>query len=556
MSAIDVSSRNALPANTDPGLAASAPSGAQFLAQRTAATEPPRGVQQAAASTGTWDGTNRISPNPPGDAPPTVTPPVVAGGAPVEPVVPPELAQRIQLYETMGETKKAIDLFTSKDAGLPPKLQSELAQKFTPDDAQRKYILGLPDSSAGGRVAAPNFLKAFQEATGEIPNFIVFGDDGRAPYGALGPEDLQRTTNNMFNAIDAFNPDNIAGVCNTLHIGVDMGVDSTTAYTHLIDNTAKAIVESAANGDTKPVVLATPATVTSGIYNKYITEISGGTLTPIEVAAPHFAPAVNQLDHMAPEGSPERIALQKAADVYVKQVPQDATSVWLCCTHYPALTKDIQDALDRAGKGHVKIVDPMEAQGHAAAEKYWGWKLTDGAKTPGKDFDPFMVTSANEQDLPAVRAAGDLYIGGDPNSPIGNLPGNLPKTIPMISLGDFGEVTPKRLEAEVAKLPGEKPLTSSDRLPVMPWNNPSLPLSDTERASIQTSYETYRAQGGFDAPTTFFNGIERSLPGNTRAPTPGIANQFDEAQFLRGEGPSLVTLAEEVAAEQTRVRTY
>jgi hypothetical protein len=69
MSAIAPSSRNALPVDAGADLAASAPSGAQF-AQRITAAEPPRGAQQAAAATGSWDGANRISPNPSGEAAP------------------------------------------------------------------------------------------------------------------------------------------------------------------------------------------------------------------------------------------------------------------------------------------------------------------------------------------------------------------------------------------------------------------------------------------------------------------------------------------------------
>src|SRR5205823_2531027 len=49
-------------------------------------------------------------------------------------------------------------------------------------------------------------------------------------------------------------------------------------------------------------------------------------------------------------------------------IPLNSTSVWLCCTHYPALIKLIKDALDKrlqdAGLpvNSIPIIDPLFAQ--------------------------------------------------------------------------------------------------------------------------------------------------------------------------------------------------
>jgi glutamate racemase len=278
----------------------------------------------------------------------------------------------------------------------------------------------------------------------------------------------------MFTVMNAFCPDGMAGVCNTFHVAVDQNLDALTdpdavPYEHLILNTANAMKDAWENGDTKQVVLATPATVASGIYQRYTSEVSDGQMEVIAVAAPAFAKAVNEGDHLKPEGSPERIALAKAADEYVAQIPANATSVWLCCTHYPALRGEIAAALKRAGKGHIRIIDPMRFQGFAVAENYWEWKLAGGAKTPGNDFNMFMVTSSPQEQLESLERIGNIFINqGDPNKP----------TVPMISTGQFAEVTPERLLDAIDNLFGSKPSVDTTRLPGQPNEPKRTPPAD------------------------------------------------------------------------------
>jgi glutamate racemase len=491
---------------------------------------------------------------------------------------------RSQAVATGDEVVKTVDLFTKPGSALTPDMQFKLnpmLSKFMERFEGRDFSLFAPDSSAGGRIAIPTLLKGFEEATGTFPSVVTAGDDRNAPYGNHTQEKLVLHTNEMFTVGRALKPDCMAGVCNTLHGAIDRGIaaledPSSPPYVHLIRTTANAMKEAAANGDTKQVLLATQATVDSGIYTRHIAEVSGGQLKVTQIAAPDFAPAVNRGDHLKPPGSPERIALDKAADQYIQQIPADATSVWLCCTHYPALTSTIQDALNRAGKGHIKIVDPMREQGIQVGEEFWEWKLSGGAKTPGVSFDSFMISSADEKDMGEIRRLGDLfYTQGDPNK----------ATVPLITLGDYATLTPDGLQQAINTLPGRKPEIDPSKLPVQPntptgnqtppvnaanvptaevpqnpnpplsgnttaqatpvWNQPGL--SAANQKSIADSYAKYQQAGGTKTPEQFFNGTPQD---------PGVMQIFDEAKFLRGQAPSIPAIAETMATNQVAAAAF
>jgi glutamate racemase len=383
--------------------------------------------------------------------------------------------------DAVNEVIQTVDLFTKPGLGWTPDMQYKLspimAAYMKQFDGRENYSIGLPDSSAGGRVAYPYFEAAFFDATGMLPSTIIIGDDHRAPYGELSSEDLGLHTNNMFSVIQGFGLKCIVGACNTMHFPIDNDLpalqgEGLPPYVHLIRTTALAMYEEAAKGDTKQVLLATPFTVKSKIYERHINTVSGGKLKVEAIAAGDFAKAVNRGDHLKPENSQEWKDLKAAADKYVELIPADATSVWLCCTHYPALTSMIQRALDDAGKGHIKIVNPMQHQGYKAAEEYWKWVLSGGATKPGDSFDTFMISSEMKERLEVERIGNGFATQGDNTKP----------KIPFIWTGPFDKVTHDTLQRAVDTLPGKKP--QIDRSKTLPGelndtNNRLTPPANT-----------------------------------------------------------------------------
>ena len=93
---------------------------------------------------------------------------------------------------------------------------------------------------------------------------------------------------------------------------------------------------------------------------------------------------------------------------YVDTIPLDATSVWLCCTHYPAIKQRIEARLaerlaaESANSGKVlppiEVIDPMEYQAEAIIALFDSGELTPkGITTPAKIR---LRTSASPTDSP------------------------------------------------------------------------------------------------------------------------------------------------------------
>jgi glutamate racemase len=133
----------------------------------------------------------------------------------------------------------------------------------------------------------------------------------------------------------------------------------------LIDVTAKAMAE---HGGKHPVLLATPATVEARTYERKLNEASGGKVSLLRsIGAKSWAPLINNLDHLSTKPKDERQVAKEVRE-FVDQVPREATSVWLCCTHYPALKSQIEEQMAKRGLGHIPVVDPMEYQADSIIE--------------------------------------------------------------------------------------------------------------------------------------------------------------------------------------------
>jgi glutamate racemase len=79
---------------------------------------------------------------------------------------------------------------------------------------------------------------------------------------------------------------------------------------------------------------------------------------------------VNKLAHLD-KNSAAYAELDREVERYVDLIPLDSTSVWLCCTHFPALLKLFRKHLNKrlrdAGlpEDSIPIIDPMFAQAEA-----------------------------------------------------------------------------------------------------------------------------------------------------------------------------------------------
>lgn len=260
----------------------------------------------------------------------------------------------------------------------------------TTEDAPTE--IAIFDSSNGAFIAG-KVLKAQLDKLGHRTNFIFTVDHGNAPYGQYTGEKANQlnsegepesvlhrlVSNGLINAQE--NGAALIGMaCNTACIVPTAQASVDIPVVDLIRVTATAIAEHA---DANPVLISTPATSSSDAYPEAVLQASSGKInlkkSPVPasspsygatrfqnmIAAPRWASAINQLDHLDPTKSAEVKAMVKEI---VDQVPHDATSVWLTCTHYPVLQDEIKSALAARGMS-IDVINPMPYQADAIAVK-------------------------------------------------------------------------------------------------------------------------------------------------------------------------------------------
>jgi glutamate racemase len=264
----------------------------------------------------------------------------------------------------------------------------------TPSDG-KPFVIAAFDSSNGGLVAARNLAGFLNYRSPHAQaRFLVITDHGNAPYGNKPRDELVTLVGKGLKVAESAGADVIAMACNTACTAFPEAREGLKPpVVDLIAVTSKAIAE---HGGGKPVVFSTEATAADPMYPRKIGEAGG---KPVQMIGCHeWAPMVNELKHVD-EASPEDQAeVQQAVAKYVAKVPAEASSVWLCCTHYPALKPQIEAAMKQRGLGHIPVIDPMEYQADAVIEQLEG--RTPGLDAPNRSTEtkPIVLTSGKQQD--------------------------------------------------------------------------------------------------------------------------------------------------------------
>lgn len=124
-----------------------------------------------------------------------------------------------------------------------------------------KNPIGVFDSGIGG-------LTVLQSLIDRFPNedFLYVADSKNVPYGTKSDEEIKSLVDKMYNNLILLGAKAIVIACNT----------ATTQAEHLfygktpVIGVIKPTAEEAAKGSNKVVILATNATIKSGVYQKYL----------------------------------------------------------------------------------------------------------------------------------------------------------------------------------------------------------------------------------------------------------------------------------------------
>lgn len=202
--------------------------------------------------------------------------------------------------------------------------------------------IGVFDSGVGGLTVAREIMR-------QLPNerIVYFGDTARVPYGSKSCETVTRFSRQIVRFLQIQEVKAIVVACNTASAYAldDLEQEVDIPIIGVVKPGAKAAIEATHNG--KIGVIATEATIGSGIYKRYIEKSDTG-VSVVEKACPLFVPLVE-------EGLWEDPVTDEVARRYLTElIDIDIDTLILGCTHYPL----ISSTLGKIMGDKVTLVNP------------------------------------------------------------------------------------------------------------------------------------------------------------------------------------------------------
>lgn len=213
-------------------------------------------------------------------------------------------------------------------------MRTELLRKEAP--------IGVFDSGVGGLTVAREIMR-------QTPNerIIYFGDTARVPYGSKSKETVTRFSEQIVRFLRTFQVKTIVVACNTASAYAldELEKEIDIPIIGVLKPGAKAAMEATVNG--RIGVIATEATIGSGMYHQYIKELNE-KVKIYGKACPLFVPLIE-------EGLWEDPVTDEIARRYLTElIDIDIDTLILGCTHYPL----IRSTLGRIAGGNVTLVNP------------------------------------------------------------------------------------------------------------------------------------------------------------------------------------------------------
>ena len=263
--------------------------------------------------------------------------------------------------------------------------------------------IGIFDSGIGG-------LTVLKEVRRDLPleDIIYFGDTAHVPYGTKSKETITRFSIDNVRFLKNFDVKIVIVACNTASsLSLDAMKESfSLPIIGVIEPGARAALAATKNG--KIGVIGTKATIGSGSYEAGVKRLDSKVKVYSE-ACPLFVPLVE-------EGWLSGEIVEEVARTYLEGLKVfGIDTLILGCTHYPLLTKVIQETM---GPG-VKLVNSAEETAKEAKKLLLETKLFNpgNKKSSGLRFyvsdepEPFRVLGERflGQSIHSVAKVGDYF---------------------------------------------------------------------------------------------------------------------------------------------------
>lgn len=242
--------------------------------------------------------------------------------------------------------------------------------------------IGVFDSGVGGLTVAREIMR-------QLPNerIVYFGDTARVPYGSKSRETITKYSRQIVRFLQTQEVKAIVVACNSasayaldvLEQEVDIPIIG------VIKPGAKTAIKATENG--KIGVIATEATIGSGIYSRYIKENDVRAIV-LGKACPLFVPLVE-------EGLWEDPVTDEIARRYLTElIDVGIDTLILGCTHYPM----IRSTIGRIMGDGVTLVNPAYETARELKELLREQGLESGHRPElGTELYRFFVSDAADK---------------------------------------------------------------------------------------------------------------------------------------------------------------
>jgi len=205
-----------------------------------------------------------------------------------------------------------------------------------------KAPIGVFDSGVGG-------LTVVREIMRNIPNedIVYFGDTARVPYGSKSRGTILRYSRQIVRFLKTQNVKAIVVACNTASAYAleEIKKELDIPVIGVVKPGAKVACETTKNG--RIGVIATDATIRSGIYNSFIKR-NKPDVQVVGKACPLFVPLVEEGWIKDP------ITVEVAKRYLAEMLQYDIDTLILGCTHYPLLRSTLRGIVGEK----INLVNP------------------------------------------------------------------------------------------------------------------------------------------------------------------------------------------------------
>lgn len=247
-------------------------------------------------------------------------------------------------------------------------------------------MIGIFDSGIGGLTVVRELLRLAPEAS-----FVYLGDTARTPYGNKSPDVIRQYAVEDATFLISQGATSIVIACNTASANALVEVREAFPRVPIYDVITPAVEDALALKPNNAAVVATRATITSGVY-QHLLEAPARRPHVFAYPCPLFVPLVE-------EGLLDGPIVNAIIASYLEQPrSQGVDTMILGCTHYPLLKTAIQNFMG----SDVRLVD--------SAQSVVKRLLADTRVVPGEQRYFFTDIAPHTREIAAKWLGRDILV--------------------------------------------------------------------------------------------------------------------------------------------------